>query len=291
MNMLPIIDSLAAKTAAKVREEPGDYRQDGLLYCGKCRTPKQVRITVCGETRQPYCLCHCAAQRAEKARQADAEAQSRAEIPLMRERCFRRLLAPENGRQDVTVSAAETWTFANDDGDDPETSRMARAYVENWDEMFAHCKGLLLFGGTGGGKTFTAACIANALIDRAVPCYFTSVPEIVGRMKSGDRSEIDSLSRYKLVVLDDLGAERNTEYMSEMVYNVIDARCRSGLPMIVTSNYTSGEIRAAQDMQIKRIFSRLYEMCIPYEIKHPDRRRENLVKEIGHYRELPGIKE
>lgn len=291
MNMLPIIDSLAAKTAAKVREEPGDYRQDGLLYCGKCRTPKQVRITVCGETREPYCLCDCAAQRAEKARQADAEAQSRAEIPMMRERCFRRVLVGENGRQDVTASRLEQCTFANDDGDDPQTTKLGKSYVEHFGEMLSAGKGLLLFGSTGGGKTYLAAAIANALIDRGIPCYFSSVAEIVSRMRMGDRSEIDGLSRYKLLVIDDLGAERNTEYMSEMVYTVIDERCRSGLPLIVTTNYTSEEIRSATDINVKRIFSRLYEMCIPYEIRHKDRRRQALLDEIGHYRDLLGIAE
>ena len=291
MNLLPIIDGLAAKTAAKVQQEEGDYFVDGLLWCGKCNSPKQVRIEVFGEIREPYCLCDCANARAEKAHREEERAKVLAEVPAMRERCFRRLVKSPDGKEEVTASVCETWTFANDDGDDPVTSKMARAYVEHWPEMYANNKGLLLYGGTGGGKSFFAACIANALLDQAIPCYFTSVAEIVSRVRNGDRSEIDGLSRFKLLVLDDLGVERSTEYMSEMVYNIVDARIRSGLPLIVTSNYTATEIKGATDMQIKRVFSRLYEACIPYEIKHPDRRRENLVKEIGHYRELLGIKE
>jgi len=288
--MLPIVDRLAEKTRANVVIEEWDYKNDqGLWMCGKCHTPKQVRITVCGETREPFCLCDCAAQKREEARKNDETAQAMAEIPLMRERCFRRLLAAENGRQDVTASRLEQCTFANDDGDDPQTTKLGKSYVEHFGEMLNAGKGLLLFGSTGGGKTYLAACIANALIDKGIPCYFTSVAEIASRVRMGDRSEIDSLSRYKLLVIDDLGAERNTEYMSEMVYTVIDERCRSGLPLIVTSNYTSDEIRSATDMAVKRIFSRLYEMCIPYEIKHKDRRRQALADEIGQYRKLLGI--
>ena len=290
MNMLPLIDKLAEKTRAKVTIEPDDYKNDqGLWVCGKCHTPKQVRIEVCGEIREPFCLCSCAAQRAEKALLDAEEEQAKADIPLMRERCFKRVLAGENGRQDVTASRLEGCTFANDDGDDPQTIKLGKSYVEHFDEMCRAGKGLLLFGSTGGGKTYLAACIANALIDKGIPCYFTSVAEIVSRMRMGDRSEIDSLSRYRLLIIDDLGAERSTEYMSEMVYTVIDERCRSGLPLIVTTNYTSEEIRSATDMAVKRIFSRLYEMCVPYEIKHKDRRRQALADEIGHYRSLLGI--
>ena len=289
MNMLPLIDKLAEKTAAKVKTEDGDYRDGGLVICGQCNTPKQVRITVCGEERTVWCLCKCAAEKREKARRSDEAAQAKANIPLMRERCFRRLLAAENGRQDVTESVCESWTFAKDAGDDPDASRIARAYVENFDAFRADGKGILFYGGVGGGKTFFAACIANALIDRGIPCYFTSVSEIVGRIKGGGREEIDRLSRFPLVVLDDLGAERNTEYMGEMVYSVIDARARSGLPLIVTTNYTGEEIRAAHDIQMQRIFSRLFGMCVPYEIKHADRRRKQLIREIGKYREMLGI--
>ena len=49
------------------------------------------------------------------------------------------------------------------------------------------------------------------------------------------------------------------------------------------------EIRAAHDIQMQRIFSRLFGMCVPYEIKHADRRRKQLIREIGKYREMLGI--
>jgi DNA replication protein len=291
MNMLPYIDKIAGRAKANIPVNPEDYTdpETGLLMCGKCHTPKQVRITVCGETREPFCLCDCLAQTREKARKDEEEAKRREDIPLMRERCFRRLYGAENGMQGVTVSACEGWTFAQDDFDDPITSRVSMNYVEHFDEMRRVGKGLFFFGSVGGGKSFFAACIANALIDKAIPCYFTSVSEIVGRIRNGDRSEIDGLSRYPLIVLDDLGAERNTPYMAEMVFDVIDNRVRSGLPMIVTSNYTRDEIGAAADVQMKRVFSRIFEVCIPVEIKHKDRRRAKLADEIGHYRKLLGL--
>lgn len=290
MDMGPILDALAAKTAAKVKREDGDYiNSEGLLMCGKCNTPKQVRIIVSGVVREPYCLCDCEQARREKERKDAEKAQIMQDIPMMREACFRRIIAGEGGKEDLTASRCESWTFANDDMDDPAASSMARKYVEHFGQMRQDGKGLLLYGGPGGGKSYLAACICNALIDQAIPCYYTSVSEIVSRMRNKDRSEIDGLSRYQLVVLDDLGAERSTEYMIEMVHAVIDSRSRSGLPLIVTSNYTGDEIRAASDMQMKRVFSRLYEICIPYEIKHPDRRRKTLIREIGKYRELLGI--
>lgn len=72
---------------------------------------------------------------------------------------------------------------------------------------------------------------------------------------------LDRLSAYKLLVIDDLGVERDTGYAAEQVFAVIDARCRSNLPTIVTTNLTPQEMDKPETMQYRRIFDRIVEMC------------------------------
>ena len=66
-----------------------------------------------------------------------------------------------------------------------------------------------------------------------------------------------------LLILDDLGAERNTEYAVETVYNVIDSRYRVGKPVIVTTNLTLEEMQNSTDIKCHRIYDRIFEVCYP----------------------------
>ena len=82
-------------------------------------------------------------------------------------------------------------------------------------------------------------CIANALLDRDVPVLMTNFPTILNRltgMFSEDRADfIASFDEYDLLIIDDLGVERSTEYAMEQMFFVIDSRYRSRRPMIITT--------------------------------------------------------
>ena len=88
----------------------------------------------------------------------------------------------------------------------------------------------MLFGDVGTGKSFAAGCIANALLDRDVPVLMTNFPTILARLCGTfgeDRAAfLDSLGDYDLLIIDDLGAERNTEYALEQMFSIIDSRYR-----------------------------------------------------------------
>ena len=62
------------------------------------------------------------------------------------------------------------------------------------------------------------------------------------------------MQRYSLLVLDDLGAERDTAYAAEQIFNVVDARVQTGLPLIVTTNLSVAEMQQADSMQLKRVY-------------------------------------
>ena len=170
------------------------------------------------------------------------------------------------------------YTFANDNGENPLMDK-ARSYVEHWNEAYRNNTGLLLFGDVGTGKSFFAGCIANALLDRDVPVLMTNFPTILNKltgMFSEDRGElIASLGTYDLLILDDLGVERNTEYAMEQMFHVIDCRYRSRKPMIVTTNLKLDEIKNPPDLAHARIYDRILECCAPILFAGKNFREEN----------------
>jgi DNA replication protein DnaC len=280
MNIENIIDGLEKKASIAIKAEQGDYvGEDGLLYCGKCNTKKQTRITILGVERTPYCLCKCQAE------QRDREEAERKRIEFeKRIKEYRRMGFPE--------SAMQSWTFANADGSNEQILNAASKYVENFAEFRKDGKGLLLFGTVGTGKTYAAACIANALIDQGYPVLMTNFARIantVSGMWEGKQEYYDSLNRFPLLILDDLSAERKTEYMQEIVFNVIDARYRAGLPLIVTTNLTSEELKHPSDISYQRTFSRLLEMCLPVKVEGKDKRLEKLKADIQPMKDLLGL--
>lgn len=129
------------------------------------------------------------------------------------------------------------------------------------------------------GKSFFAGCIANALLDRDIPVLMTNFPSILNRltgMFSEDRADfIASLGMYDLLIIDDLGVERNTEYAMEQMFHVIDCRYRSRKPMIITTNLKLEEIKNPPDLAHARIYDRILERCAPILFDGKNFREEN----------------
>ena len=161
-------------------------------------------------------------------------------------------------------SALYCWTFENDNGRNPLISK-AKTYADKWSDMMSKNIGLLLWGEVGTGKTFFAACIANALVENCVSVKMTNFSTILNDLfYENDKNQyIDRLNNHNLLIIDDLGIERDTEYALEQVYNIIDARYKSNKPLIVTTNLTITEIKNPVDTAHKRIYDRVLEMCVP----------------------------
>lgn len=279
MNLTGFVDGLEQRANASIKAEQGDYIVDGLLHCHKCGTPKQCRVTILGIERTPPCLCKCEVERREK-----EEAERRAIEFRNRVKENRRIAFPE--------SEMANWSFENADGSNDKIMNAMRNYVANFEEFRKNGKGLLLFGTVGTGKTFAAACVANALIDKGYPVLMTNFARIantVSGMFEGKQEYYDSLNRFPLLVLDDLSAERKTEYMQEIVFNVIDSRYRAGLPLIITTNLTSEEIKHPSELAYQRTFSRLLEMCLPVKVEGVDKRAEKLKADYKPMADLLGL--
>lgn len=280
MDFSNILDGIERNAEKAIPRSEEDYIVDGLLYCHKCNTPKQTRFTdFMGKVRTPYCLCKCAQEK----RDAEERERQQAEFADMIKN-LRRMGFPD--------SEMSQWRFERDDGANAKLSSVARKYVEHFSEMKEKGKGLLLFGTVGTGKTFAAACIANALIDKGYPCLVTNFARLtntISGMYDGKQEYIDGLDRFDLLVIDDLASERDTEYMGEIVQNIIDARYRSGKPLIITTNLTGDELKNPADMRKQRIYSRLFEMCLPFEVKGADRRQKKLKKDFDELSDMLGL--
>lgn len=262
----------------QVQKEPGPEQylgEDGLIYCGKCHTPVQCRITFEGRERIMPCVCKC--QKEERERQ---EQRMKEEEQLLYVRRLKAAGIQERHLQD--------WTFAS--ATDTPSVQMAKRYTENWKKVKAENLGLLLWGDVGTGKSFLAACIANELLEKGVPVLMTNFSKILnqmGAMYSDERYRyIASFNRFSLLIIDDLGIERNTEYALEQVYAVVDERYKAGLPLIITTNLTISQLRNPEDVAHARIYSRILEMCTPVHVPGLDRRtaigksKQELVKEV-----------
>lgn len=277
-----LIENMIREASRNSHYEEGDYLgEDGLLICGKCHTPKQYRFTATwdGKEKTPYTPCDCA----RELRNAEEQARQAQNLRIEANR-LRNLGFPDAEMRD--------WTFAHDDGTDPKTMSIARNYVDNFPEMKRRGKGLLLYGTVGTGKTYAAACIANELISQGRPCLVTNFARITNTLQGmfdGKQRYLDGFNRLDLLVIDDLAAERDTSYMNEMVFNIIDSRYRSGKPLIVTSNLSQSDLKNPCSIDRKRIYSRLLEMCVPIEVKGPDRRERKLHDDSADMARLLGI--
>ena len=190
---------------------------------------------------------------------------------------------------DIVDPSYRKVTLADDDGANPKISKICRKYVDQWDKVSTENIGILFRGPVGTGKSFFACCIANELLKKRVPTAVTSFPRLLNLLQnSKDRQGLlDRLSTYKLLVIDDLGVERDTGYAAEQIFAVIDARCRSNLPTIVTTNLTPQEMDAPETMQYKRIFDRVTEMCpVSLLVDGESRRIQNAQRRKEIAREL-----
>ena len=239
---------------AKTGVKPEDYiGEDGLLHCGVCHMPKEQRYErgIMGKTTHPV-MCRCRIEEYEK-NQAEQRAREKA-------RHIEELL-----RDGFLSRSMRDWTFERDNGQNAQMP-VARKYVQNWEQMKEKNIGLLIWGDVGCGKSFLAGAIANALIDQEVRVKMTNFTAILNDLSStfeGRNEYLNRLCSYPLLIIDDFGMERGTEYGLEQVYSVIDGRYRSKKPLIVTTNLTLTELRSAADTAHKRSYDRVLDMCVP----------------------------
>ena len=215
-----------------------------LIYCSKCNTPRQCRHELQGKVLIPSIRCKCQQEIFEQEEAQRKLHEKQMEIEHLK----------TSGLQDKSLY---DYTFAKDNGSNPEM-KLAHNYVSNWEEMKANASGLL---------------------EKGIPVLMTNFSRILNTltgMHFEDRNQfIHSLNRYSLLIIDDLGIERNSDFALEQVFNVIDSRYRSKKPLIITTNLTLSELNNAADIAHKRIYDRILERCVPIRINNRNIRQDN----------------
>lgn len=277
--MKEIVEETLKKLATPAENAEEDYiGEDGLLYCGKCHMPKEAYFSQ--ELAQRFGMkthpkeCDCQRKVREQAEVLREQSRHTEAVRSLKEQCF-------------SERAMQEWNFQRDH-EDSKNTETARFYVKHWEKMKRDNIGLLFWRAVGTGKSFLAGCIANALLEQEIPVRMTNFEEVLNDLSSNfsEKNEyIKSLCRFPLLILDDFGMERGTEYGLEQIYAVIDGRYRSGKPLIVTTNLTLNELNNPRDTAHARIYDRLKEMCVPLNFSGESRRRMTAQEKLNWLKE------
>lgn len=277
MNTFGLMEAIAANGLRAQKMRDGDSYECGLLKCGRCGEMRQAVKRFSNPTDEEpdrttelkvirLCKCDLAEEAEEERKKAYLKDMERLEG--MR-------------RASLIDSKFSGATFDNyeHDKDNEKNYQICMRYADKFDEMLQRNQGLLMYGGVGTGKSFSAACIANQLMANGVSVVMTSFPKLLELLRSeAEQNVIEKLNAAKLVIFDDLGAERNTDYAVEKVYSIIDSRYRKGLPMVVTTNLAFEDMKREDDIRYARIYDRLFETCYPIKFTGKSWRREEANK-------------
>ncbi len=117
-----------------------------------------------------------------------------------------------------------------------------KVFMRNWVQLPTNW--LLLVGSEGAGKTHLAVAAAAARQDSGDEVFFSSVADLLGQLRSAFDPDspishnelLEHIKTVELLVLDDMGAERNTPFAEEKLFQIVDYRHAEQLPTIITTS-------------------------------------------------------
>lgn len=161
------------------------------------------------------------------------------------------------------VNYRPEWARAPGGADKAEIMRQVAEVKAQCEDYARRLNGwLILQGPPGTGKTHLAYAIAGECLRRGVPVFANSLPDLLHRLRAAYSEEgafeqcLADLQGGRLLVIDDLGAEKPTGWTAETLYSLINHRYARGLPLVVTTNADLSDDRCGID---PRILSRLRE--------------------------------
>ena len=164
--------------------------------------------------------------------------------------------------------------------------RLCQKYAEKFVKIGTAPQGLLLHGSVGTGKTFASACISNYLMENGKTVLVMNLGlYLIKLKKEWDEAEsnvLEYVNHCDLLVIDDFGVEKVTEFVLDKAFALIDTRYRAEKPLIITTNLSLKEITNKFG---SRISDRLQEMCYPLRVegqsKRLNRKRDEFLEFIA----------
>lgn len=275
-------DAIAIVAAKAPKPHPDDFiGEDGLIHCRKCGTRKQYVLDFAGKQTVVPVMCACRkaeVQKEENERKNAATEASRAK----REELFSTTFPTDELKRH---------TFPPDTESDSKQIAAMRKYTQNFPRYAESGQGLLLWGDTGSGKTYAASCIVNALTEQNILCRFITLRDAEATARAGyegTETLLKDLSNRRLVVLDEFETGIQSEYVSNLVYAIVNTCYNAAVPLIVTTNATLDEIKNPRNQRDRRVCERILEKCFPVNFTG-NYRRANLRRTYDTIREELGL--
>ena len=241
-----------------------EYIKDGHAYCKVCHERKDGDVMEFFGNKmilRVACKCDREIEQQKKRREKQME------IERLKRTCF-------NSMREWS------YTFENYQGEENQSLMIAKNFVEDYEKMKKENIGLLFYGSVGSGKTYLACSIANSLIEQyQISVKIRNFAQIINELQKNSfdfdkNAYIESLVNTSVLILDDLGIERDTSYAKEQVYNIVNSRYLKQKPTIFTTNLSYDTIQNCKDsVEYQRIYSRIIEMCIPVMVVGEDFRK------------------
>ena len=230
-----------------------EYIKDGHAYCKVCHERKDGKMMDFLNSKMIFkTACKCDRDREAK----EKERQNQLEIERLKNICF-------------TSIIQWAYTFENYQGKENQSLIIAKNFVKDYELMRKENIGLL------------ACSIANALIEQyQMSVKIRNFSRIINELQKGGfdldkNAYIESLVNTSVLILDDLGIERDTSYAKEQVYNIVNNRYLKHKPTIFTTNLSYSQIEnCTESVEYQRIYSRIIEMCIPVMVVGEDFRKK-----------------
>jgi DNA replication protein DnaC len=241
--------------------------------CGKEKLWRKAKVL--GILFRAPVMCQCEIEQEEAAKRQAEERE--------KQRKIERVFAMSNLGARFAGATFESWKR------DTKTDSCFEA-VRDYAEAFSRdtAEGLCIYGRAGNGKSHLAAALVNSVIASGYTAIFYEVPELFSKIKAtfdsregGSETQIlDALATCDLLVLDDAGAERPSEWVQEKFYQIINRRYKNNKPVIITTN--TKDMAGLEEIIGFRAYDRVLEMCRPVKNSGDSYRRSIAVERLKH---------